>query len=42
MSGAIRRSGWETMNDIRKQKTTLYLDEDVLRRTAATAAGSGA
>jgi hypothetical protein len=29
------------MNDMAKQKTTLYLDEDVLRRTAAAAAGSG-
>jgi hypothetical protein len=29
------------MNDMAKQKTTLYLDEDVLRRTVAAAAGSG-
>jgi hypothetical protein len=29
------------MNGMAKQKTTLYLDEDVLRRTAAAAAGSG-
>ena len=29
------------MSDMAKQKTTLYLDEDVLRRTAAAAAGSG-
>ena len=29
------------MNDVAKQKTTLYLDEEVLRRTAAAAAGSG-
>src|SRR5215210_1039533 len=29
------------MNDMAKQKTTLYLDEEVLRRIAAAAAGSG-
>jgi hypothetical protein len=29
------------MKDIAKQKTTLYLDEDLLRRTSAAAAGSG-
>jgi Arc/MetJ family transcription regulator len=29
------------MNDMAKRKTTLHLDEDVLRRTAAAAAGSG-
>jgi ribbon-helix-helix CopG family protein len=29
------------MNAMPKQKTTLYLDEDVLRRTAAAAASSG-
>jgi hypothetical protein len=29
------------MSDMAKQKTTLYLDEDVLRRTSAAAVGSG-
>ena len=29
------------MNDMAKEKTTLYLDENVLRRTEAAAAGSG-
>jgi hypothetical protein len=29
------------MNAMAKEKTTLYLDEDVLRRTEAAAAGSG-
>lgn len=29
------------MNAMAKQKTTLYLDADVLRRTAAAAANSG-
>jgi hypothetical protein len=29
------------MNGMAKQKTTLYLDEDVLRQTEAVAAGSG-
>jgi hypothetical protein len=29
------------MSVMAKQKTTLYLEEDVLRRTAAAAAGSG-
>ena len=29
------------MKGVAKQKTTLYLDEDVLRQTEAAAAGSG-